>query len=133
MAKQSTKLVTRESLELLLASTDRNKVIQVVGRALVVINNNQTKVEQDAVQTLEHNGIGFTSGDAKGGTLTAKYFKRHNTLLDWQLEKWLRVTATGTRLGKYHAQLNKEAIRLKEERMRKECEAGMFINQPVKE
>jgi len=105
-------LVTKDSLQKMLDSNNREFVIQVVGKALVAILGQQTDVENNKARTIEHNGIGFTGADAKSGTLTAKSFVKHRTLQDWQLEKWLKKNDKGySRLTKYHAQLNKAAIR----------------------
>lgn len=101
------KLVTRESIETMLNCGDKNHVIKVVGRALLVLFNNQTADERALNTTNKDNGIGFTGADARGGSLTAKFYKKHGTLEDWQLEKWLKPN----RLAKYHNQLNEAAKR----------------------
>ncbi len=107
-----TVIVTKDSLQKMLDSNDINYVIQVIGRALVVIMNQQTDDEKQKVRTIEHNGIGFTGSDAKSGTLTAKSFLKNKTLTEWQIEKWLKKNSNGySRLVKYHAQLNRAAIR----------------------
>lgn len=99
--------VTRESITAMLNNPNPKYVEAVIGRALVALLNNQTADEQAMATTNEDNGIGFTGGDAYGGTLTAKYYIKHKSLLDWQVEKWLKVGANGfPRLAKYHAQLN---------------------------
>ena len=103
------KLVTKESLIALL-ETSAEKKIQVIGRALVALLNRQVEDEQRTAQTGLHNGIGFQPADAYGGTLTAKYFLKHGTLLEWQVEKWMKPTATGLpRIVKYSRQLNEIA------------------------
>ena len=57
------------------------------------------------------NGIGFTGADAHSGCLTAKYFIKHGTLADWQVERWTKLSKSGfSRLTKYHKQLNEIAI-----------------------
>ena len=56
------------------------------------------------------NGIGFTGADAFSGTMTAKYFLKHNKLESWQVDKWLKQDKKGyPRLCKYHKQINEEA------------------------
>jgi len=99
--------VTRESLTTMLNNPNPKYVEAVIGRALVALLNNQTADEQAMATTNKDNGIGFTGADAFGGTLTAKYYIKHKSLLDWQVEKWLRVGSNGfPRLAKYHKQLN---------------------------
>jgi len=105
------KLVTRESLQAMLESTDTQYVNKVVGRALVVIFNNQTLDERSANTTNRENGTGFTGADARSGTLTAKSFLKNGTLQDWAVERWTKRASNGfSRLTKYHAQLNEAAI-----------------------
>ena len=105
------KLVTRESLQAIIDRADERKKIQIVGRALVVLFNNQTKDEQRVNDTNEHNGIGFTGADGYSGCITAKTFIKRGTLLDWQLERWLKPAKSGySRITKYHNQLNQAAI-----------------------
>lgn len=104
-------IVTRESLQKMLNNPNRDKVKQVVGRALVVLFNNQTQDEKSMNTTNKDNGIGFTGADARSGSLTAKAFLKNNTLEDWQLDRWLKPAASGfSRLTKYHKQLNEAAL-----------------------
>lgn len=104
------KLVTRESLQRLIDDANKAKSIAIVGRALVHLLKRQTQAEQSDNNTTDHNGIGFTGTDGRCGSLTAKYFIRHNTLLDWQLDKWTRKNTKGySRITKYHKQLNEVA------------------------
>lgn len=103
-------IVTKESLIHLLDSSPLPKRIQVVGRALVVIYNNQTSGEQANNLTAEQNGVGFTGADAYSGSLTAKYFLKHKTLMPWQLDMWTARNASGVpRIAKYWKQLNRAA------------------------
>jgi hypothetical protein len=95
-------IVTKQLIIDRLTHRDRRFRELFVGRALVVIFNNQTRGEQSSNNTTDLNGIGFTGSDGKAGALTAKYFIKHNALLDWQLDKW----ATNNRLVKYHRQLD---------------------------
>lgn len=105
------KIVTRESLQNMLENENQNYVANVIGRALVVILNNQTRDEQAMNATTQHNGIGFTGADARTGSITAKYFLKHKTLQDWQIAKWTKLGKKGyARLAKYHTQLNAAAI-----------------------
>lgn len=103
-------IVTRESLQALLDNPNSDYVAQVVGRALVVIFNNQTDSEKTDNQTHELNGIGFSGADARSGVITAKTFIKSRTLRDWQVEKWTRRGKNGfSRLTKYVRQLNAAA------------------------
>jgi hypothetical protein len=104
------KRVTPASLQAMLNNPNREHVSKVIGRALVVLLNNQTRDEQAMNATTKSNGIGFTGADAKSGSITAKYFIKHNTLLDWQIDRWTKPSASGfSRLTKYHKQLNAAA------------------------
>ncbi len=103
-------IVSRDSLRNMLNNPNHDYVVRVIGRALVVLLKNQTSEEQTTNSTKVDNGIGFTGADAKSGSITAKYFIRHNTLLDWQVERWLKPASNGyPRLAKYHKQLNEAA------------------------
>lgn len=96
-------IVTRDSLAALI----QRDPIRVVGRALVAIFNNQTEDERANNTTDVLNGIGFSGADARSGVITAKYFIKHGTLLDWQLERWIVATKNGyPRICKYAKQLN---------------------------
>lgn len=109
------KLVTRESIQHLLDTHPKScdaMRIAVIGKALVRIFNHQTMDEKSDNTTREDNGIGFTGSDAKGGSLTAKYYLKHGTLLEWQVAKWMRTNPKGfSRITKYHRQLNEIAER----------------------
>jgi hypothetical protein len=103
-------IVTRESLQKLLDNPNPQFVARVVGKALVVLFNNQTADEKSANTTNKDNGIGFTGADAMRGSLTAKSFMAHNNLLDWQVAIWTKKNNKGfSRLTKYHKQLNEAA------------------------
>ena len=109
MAK-SPVIVTRDSLRDMLANPNPEFVGRVIGKALVAIYARQTQAEQSSDATVEDNGIGFAGADAHGGSLTAKFFMKHNTLLDWQIDAWSKVQKSGyPRLCKYHKQLNEVA------------------------
>jgi len=104
------KIITRETLQDLLNSKDTEFVNAVVGRALSGLLERQTAAEQEIASTTETNGIGFASYDAYSGTLTAKFYRKHGHLLDWQREMWLKKGKAGfARLAKYHRQLNEIA------------------------
>jgi hypothetical protein len=101
-------IVTKDSLQSML---DNPRIrTHVVGRALVVLFENQTKDEQVMATTNKDNGVGFTGSDAFSGTLTAKYYMKHGILLDWQVEKWTKAGKNGyARLCKYWRQLDTRA------------------------
>jgi hypothetical protein len=103
-------IVTRENLQQMLDNADTQRRIQIVGRALVVLFNRQTEVEQQTNETNNLNGVGFTGADGHSGCLTAKSFLKNRTLADWQVERWLKKDKNGfARLVKYHKQLNEAA------------------------
>lgn len=107
-----TTIITKDILQRMIneASPERKK--KIVGRALVIVFNNQTRDERAVDHTMVHNGIGFTGADAHSGSLTAKSYLRHNTLQDWQLERWIKPDRTGySRICKYHSQINQAAIK----------------------
>lgn len=80
-----------------------------VGRALVHLFRRQTKDEQQLHHTCHHNQKGFTGADARAGSITAKYYLKHGTLLPWQLEYWQRPNRRGVaRLAKYYRQIAEE-------------------------
>ena len=103
-------IVTKDVLQSMLDREDPEYVKQVVGRALVVIYKNQTASEQHCNSTTDANGVGFTGFDARSGTLTAKSYLKHQTLQDWQVEKWTKKTKSGfARLCNYWKQINAAA------------------------
>lgn len=105
--------VTKEYIESYLSNNSRDRCAHFLGRALVVMFRNQTADEQATNETREHNGVGFTGADAHSGTISAKYYLKHGTLQDWQIERWLKRNANGTmRIAKYWRQLD-EAAKLK--------------------
>jgi hypothetical protein len=105
---KSTTIVTKDSIKKLLEERDP---AHVVGRALVVIFQRQTKNEQADNQTSERNDVGFTGFDGKGGSLTAKSYLKRGTLQDWQIKKWTKIGKDGyPRICRYHKQLNEAAI-----------------------
>lgn len=108
--------VTKEYIEAYLSNNSRDKCAHFVGRALLVMFRNQTADEQATNETRVSNGVGFTGADAESGTITAKYYLKHGTLQDWQVDRWLRRNRNGTmRLSKYWRQLD-EAAKLKASR-----------------
>ncbi len=102
-------IVTRQSL-LTMLQADKERQIQVVGRALVALFRRQTEDERTANATKHDNSVGFSAPDAKSGTLSAKAFMKHGTLEDWQLAKWMRLENGRPRIVKYADQLNQIAL-----------------------
>jgi hypothetical protein len=84
--------------------------MHAVGRSLVHLLNRQTEDEKATAQTRHNNQRGFTSGDARRGTITAKYYVKHRRLETWQMAYWLKAQRNGTsRVGKYYTQIAEEA------------------------
>lgn len=100
-------LVTRATLLNLL--NDEAKRPHVIGRALVALFDHQTRTEQAANSTQLHNMVGFSGSDAKSGSITAKYYLKHKTLLPWQVDQWMRDFRGFPRITKYVKQLNRAA------------------------
>jgi hypothetical protein len=104
-------IVTKEYIQNFLTNNPEKRA-EFIGRALVVIFNNQTEGEKAASVTNVDNGVGFTGGDAHSGCISAKYFLKHRSMLDWQIERWMKPNAKGTmRIAKYWRQLDAEAQR----------------------
>lgn len=102
MSTKTAKIVTKESLLLMLEEADTARKKLIVGRALAAVYQFQTDEEKVTSSAKEHNGVGFTRWDAELGVQTAQYYLRHKTLTNWQLDKWLNKG----RIAKYHRQLN---------------------------
>lgn len=103
-------IVTKASMIQMLADANEAKTIQIIGRALWAIFEFQTRDEQTTNSTRLWNDVGFSSADARSGSLTAKYWKKHGTLLDWQVGRWTRNFRGAPRITKYHRQLNEIAL-----------------------
>ena len=89
---------------------DPVKLQHIVGRALVALFKRQTETERTLNDTNVNNNRGFTAGDAKSGSITAKYYIKHKKLESWQIQKWLEGNARGEmRLTKYWRQINEVA------------------------
>jgi len=103
-------IVTRESVMQALSNPNPAYVIAYVGRALVVLLDRQTREESATNTTREHNMRGFTGADARSGCIGAKYYIKHKTLQEWQIEQWTRPNKNEVpRLAKYWRQLDDEA------------------------
>ena len=77
-----------------------------IARALVVLNERQTRYEQSSEATRDNNGIGFTPADARMGTSMAGYFTRTGRLSDKQIAYWKKPNVKGVpRINKYAGQL----------------------------
>lgn len=104
-------IVSQNSLQLMLEDATTEKRIRIIGRALVALFERQTEAEKASNDTRVWNAVGFSGADGKAGSLTAKYFLKHGTLLDWQVERWMKPQKNGyARLCKYHRQLNQIAV-----------------------
>ena len=91
-------------------NADPTNMQHIVGRALVALFKRQTETERALNDTNVNNNRGFTSGDAKSGSITAKYYIKHKKLEDWQVQKWLEGNERGKmRLTKYWRQINEVA------------------------
>jgi hypothetical protein len=86
--------------------------MHAIGRALVHLFRRQTEDEKQANDARHDNRRGFTAGDARKGSITAKYYIKHRRLLDWQIAQWLERDARGRqRIGKYYRQIAEEAAK----------------------
>ena len=105
-------IVSKEKFIEILTKSSSKRQIQAIGRALVHIYNRQTEDEKESKDTKYNNGIGFTGADAYSGAMTARFFLKHGTLADWQVNKWMKLNSKGEpRLAKYWKQINEEAVR----------------------
>ena len=93
---------TKEYIINLLEKNDK-----AVGRALMVLLNNQTFDEQQAKDVKYQNGKGFAAPDAFIGTSMAIQAKARGGLLSpKQVSYWRKKNKTGAmRIGKYWKQL----------------------------
>lgn len=100
-------IVTREGLQKMLDNAGSQKRMDIVGRALIVLFNNQTFNEQIDMTTTEQNGEGFTGTDAKYGTWCAELYIKDRKLAAKTVEKWYKKNSKGiSRISKYWNQLN---------------------------
>ena len=92
---------TKESILELLKTNDK-----AIGRALVVLNDRQTRDEQTDKITKVHNGRGFRPCHARMGTSMAEFFLRNGYLSEKQARYWRAVDKAGNmRIGIYTRQL----------------------------
>ena len=102
-------LVDRNSLHSIVTRGDVVSM-HAIGRALVHLFNRQTRTEQARNDTEVWNEIGFTGADGRSGCITAKYYIKHGSLLDWQIDMWTKTGRSGyARIAKYWKQINEEA------------------------
>jgi hypothetical protein len=102
-------IVTRQSFTNLITRGDAT-ASRAVGKALVHLLNRQTDDEALTASTRHSNARGFTPMDARSGVISAKYFIKHGSLLNWQVERWIKPNVKGVpRLAKYWAQIDEEA------------------------
>ena len=79
---------------------------KAIARALVVLTERQTAVEQSAEQTINRNGVGYTPADAHMGTSMSQFYQRRGYLTEKQLAYWKQPNAKGVwRICKYAGQL----------------------------
>jgi len=111
-------IVTKQSLAAMLQ--DEVKREHVIGRALVRLLERQTRNEQAANVTNDHNHCGFNSADAKSGSITAKYYIKHKKLESWMVERWMKPSHGYPRICRYSRQLNEIAIEVAAQKANKE-------------
>jgi len=94
-------MVTKAEIVEMLKTNDR-----AVARALVVLNERQTRDEQVQESTKHHNGQGFRPCHARMGTSTAGFFSRNGYLSPKQVAYWRALDKTGKmRIEIYAGQL----------------------------
>lgn len=98
-------VITKEQVIVLLRTNDT-----AVGRALVALNDRQTRDEQQDETTKHHNGMGFRPAHARMGTSMANFFQRAGFLTAKQVAYWRRPMKDGrSRIEIYAGQLCKVA------------------------
>lgn len=115
-------IVTKESLQNMIDESSFERQQHIIGRALTAIFERQTQSEQCSDHTEDHNGVGFAHCDAEGGSKTAKSYLKRKALVQWQVEKWTRISPTTgfARICKYASQLNEIAIEKAKQQLRLE-------------
>ena len=103
-------MITKGSLYSMITEAHPEKVQHIVGRALVALFNRQVEDEKATNATRLTNHMGFTQGDARQGSITAKFYLKHGYLEAWQVNRWLSRDVRGTmRIQKYWRQLDEVA------------------------
>ena len=109
-------MFTKEKFTQLIAK-DPEVSVHAIGRALVHLLDRQTAEESRILTTKVKNGMGFTPGDARIGSIAAKYYIKHKTLEDWQAKYWKKLNAKGdARIVKYWRQLAEEVQKKQEKK-----------------
>lgn len=102
--------LTKENIVNLLATNDK-----AIGRALIVLNNNQTADEQIAETVRYQNGKGFRPCHARMGTSMAKFFQERGYLSPKQVAYWRKEDAKGNmKIAIYWRQLIEAAEQKRE-------------------
>lgn len=106
------KIITKEKLvRWLVNGTHTKSPLKVMEWVIFHINSLQEPAEQQRKETAFDNGVGWTQGDARVGTLTAEAIAKYGAMQEWQLKMWASLNSKGEpRLAKYHKQLNDIAI-----------------------
>ena len=105
-------IVTKASLtSMIRTAASEEQLARIIGRACLALFKRQTEAERADNNVKVQNNRGFMPQDAKKGSITAKYFIKHGTLMDWQVRQWTNVNEKGEmRIVKYWRQLNEEAV-----------------------
>jgi hypothetical protein len=83
-----------------------------VERALLVVFENQTSLEQSTERTRDNNGIGFTAYDAEFYTSLAKSLKKYGRLTPRQLTCLRKKNKWGVpAIGKYWRQIQEASAK----------------------
>lgn len=99
--RESLMQLTKENIVSLLDTNDR-----AIGRALLVLHNNQTSDEQASQDTKYHNKKGFRPCHAYMGSSMAEWFKKKGYLSPKQANYWRKLDKKGNmRIGIYWKQL----------------------------
>ena len=97
--------LTKENIINLLRTNDK-----AIGRALVVLYNNQTFDEKQHQDVKHHNNKGFRPCHARVGSSMAEQFIRRGSLTPAQVRYWRVAGKEGMRIGIYTRQLIEAAI-----------------------
>lgn len=121
-------MTTKAEIIELLKTNDR-----AVARALVVLAERQTAVEQNAEATINRNGVGFTPADARMGTSMANFYTRFGRLTEKQIAYWRVPNVRGVpRICKYAGQLLEIAqAKAKEAKILETPQQNAYMGQDV--
>ena len=111
--------LTKEYIQALLLRKDAVGA-KAVGRALVVLLNNQTSDEKSTEATRHRNKTGFTPSDARRGQGMAQFYLKTGFLTPKQLDYWTqpaRTEAGRIRITKYWKQLLEAAEAKQQQKM----------------